>query len=119
MECFPLAKTRSRRRAPRQRRVRSCPHLAYVASLPCAVPWCRSCDITVHHLTHAEPKARGLKASDAATVPLCVEHHLGRTGVHHRGDERAWWESIGVDAIALAARLWAASVAAGRVRFNA
>jgi hypothetical protein len=101
-----IPKTISRRQGPRESgRVRCPAHLAFVAQQPCAVPGC-SRAVQVHHLTHAAPKARGLKSPDSATVPLCAEHHTGQTGVHHRGDERAWWLSIGVDPLALAERLW-------------
>ena len=91
-------------------RVRSAAHMAFVAEHPCIV--CGWPDVQVHHLTCGpEPKARGLKASDSYTVPLCPRHH---DALHQRGDERAFWHALGIDPIAAAERLWAASVASGR-----
>jgi len=61
-------------------RIRSKPHMAYVASLPCIV--CGWHEVQVHHLTCGrEAKARGLKASDSATLPLCAADH---TALHAR-----------------------------------
>lgn len=71
-----------------------------------------------HHLTHAQPKARGLKSGDQWVVPLCVGHHdpNNRASVHAAGNERRWWQSYMLDPLPIAEALWAASVAAGRVR---
>jgi hypothetical protein len=44
-------------------------------------------------------------------LPLCRAHH---NRLHGMGDEARWWRTQMVDPLALAARLWAASVAAGR-----
>jgi hypothetical protein len=89
-------------------RIRSKPHMAYVASLPCIV--CGWHEVQVHHLTCGrEAKARGLKASDSATLPTCAPCH---TALHARGDERAFWHALGIDPIAAAERLWAESQAA-------
>jgi hypothetical protein len=41
--------------------------------------------------------------SDEYTVPLCRGHHRE---VHRRGDEAAWWNDIGVDALVSARNLW-------------
>ena len=83
-------------------RPRSKKHLAFVGGLPCCYPGCGR-ESQVHHLTIAQPKARGLKAGDNWTVPLCVLHH---NALHSRGNERSWWEDIGIDPLALAASLW-------------
>lgn len=89
-------------------RIRSKPHMAYVASLPCIV--CGWHEVQVHHLTCGrEAKARGLKASDSATLPLCAADH---TALHARGDERVFWHALGIDPIAAADRLWLESQAA-------
>lgn len=106
-----------------------CPaHLRWVATIPCIVctggkvapEWCRTGDVVAqaHHLTHAQPKARGLKSGDQNVVPLCVTHHdPNHSGsVHANGAERAWWAMKGIDPLPIASALWAASVAAGRVR---
>ena len=41
--------------------------------------------------------------SDEFTVPLCRGHHRE---VHRYGDEAAWWNDAGVDAIGAARKLW-------------
>lgn len=109
-------------------RHRSPAHLRWVATIPCIVCAMGRCDpdteaggdvvSQVHHLTHAQPKARGLKAGDQWVVPLCRRHHDPNSfkSVHAHGNERDWWTVLHIDPIAAAEALWAASVAAGRVR---
>jgi hypothetical protein len=46
----------------------------------------------------------GRKVSDRFTVPICRLHHRE---LHRRGNERAWWESQGIDPVPVAAKLWA------------
>ena len=94
------------------KRHRSTKHMAFVATFPCCV--CGTKPVQVHHLTCGpEPKARGLKAGDNWTVPLCVAHHHD---LHMRGAERLWWECQSIDPMAVASRLWGLSVASGRVK---
>jgi len=45
----------------------------------------------------------GRKVSDKFSVPICRLHHRE---LHRRGDERAWWQSQGIDPLAIAASLW-------------
>lgn len=60
-------------------------HMGRVASLPCAV--CGHCaPSVVHHIREGQGMAQ--RASDWLTVPLCPEHHTGKTGIH--GDRSAW-----------------------------
>lgn len=102
-------------------RVRSRRHLDWVATLCCAVPGCPIAHrdtVVPHHLTCGpEPKARGLKASDIWTVPLCYRHHgPGVAGsLHERGDERAWWADKGLDPIVMASWLAFLSMRQGRL----
>jgi hypothetical protein len=56
-----------------------------------------------HHLTFMQPRALGRKVSDEFAVPLCRTHHRA---AHHRGDERAWWEQVGIDPVKVARELW-------------
>lgn len=106
-----------------------CPaHLRWVATIPCIAcsggrlpgpEWMDRGSVSqAHHLTFAQPRARGLKVGDQWVVPMCPRHHDPNCpgSLHHAGNERAWWASRGIDAIAIAETLWAASVAAGRVR---
>ena len=51
----------------------------------------------------------GRKVSDKFAVPICRLHHRE---LHRRGNERAWWQSQGIDPLALAATLWARTHAA-------
>lgn len=98
-------------------RPRSEKHRRWVASLPCCVPQCGRRNVQAHHLGCSPvPKARGLRPGDDWCVPVCVQHHdpNHQGSIHHDGGERAWWERKGLDPIAIAEKLWAASVAAGR-----
>lgn len=77
-------------------------HLRFVARQPCLACGRSPCD--AHHIKFAEQRAMGRKVSDRFTVPLCRLHHRE---LHRRGNERAWWQSHGVDPLTVAARLWA------------
>lgn len=116
MNVLAFPKTSSRNRAPKLRRVCAPAHLGYVAEQPCAVPGCLA-PANVHHprLPWTDACA-GRRASDSHSVPLCREHHQGRTGVHARGDEAAWWAMIGVDPERLSGGLWWDSLQAGRAK---
>lgn len=82
-------------------RVRDPGYLRYVASKPCLV--CHCPDVQAHHLTFAQPRARGLKVSDEFVVPVCVPCHIS---IHAHGDERAWWERLRIDPLAWAKKSW-------------
>ena len=45
----------------------------------------------------------GRKVSDKFTVPICRLHHRE---LHRRGNERAWWQSQGIEPLTVAATLW-------------
>jgi ERF superfamily len=83
------------------RRYRDRAHLKFVASLPCLR--CERQPSEPHHLRFAQPRALGRKVSDEYAVPLCRTHHRE---VHRHGDEAAWWASVGIDAVAVAHRMW-------------
>jgi hypothetical protein len=83
------------------RRYRDRAHLEFVASQPCLVCGRRPSD--AHHLRFAQPRALGRRVSDEFTVPLCRTHHRV---LHRRGDEVAWWESVKIDPVAIAQKLW-------------
>ena len=101
-----------------------CPaHLRYVASIGCIAcsggrlpgsEWMDRGPVSqAHHITYAQPRARGLKTSDAYTVPVCAIDHAR---IHEAGGERVWWQARGIDPLPIAERLWRASVEAGRVK---
>jgi hypothetical protein len=83
------------------RRYRNRAHLKFVASQPCLR--CERQPAEPHHLRFVQPRALGRKVSDEYAVPLCRTHHRE---VHRQGDEAAWWASAGIDALAVAHRLW-------------
>jgi hypothetical protein len=82
-------------------RLRDRRYLAHVAQQECLV--CRSHPVQAHHLTHVQPKARGLKAGDQWCVPLCFTHH---DELHRHGDEGRWWALQGIDPVEWAEREW-------------
>jgi hypothetical protein len=88
-------------------------HLRFVAAQPCLV--CGRTPSDPHHIKSAEQRAMGRKVSDRFTVPICRLHHRE---LHRRGNERAWWESQGIDPLAVAATLWARTHAAGSLAEN-
>jgi hypothetical protein len=77
-------------------------HLRFVAAQPCLVCGRTACD--PHHIKFAEQRAMGRRVSDRFTVPICRLHHRE---LHRRGNELAWWQSQGIDPLAIAAALWA------------
>jgi len=90
---------------PKDKRIRSKEHLAFVGRQPCLV--CGRRPAQAHHLRFAQQRAMALKVSDEFTVPLCSGHH---DALHRTGDERAWWARHGIlDPLKIAGRLWAAS----------
>ena len=76
-------------------------HLKFVSSQPCLV--CGRTPSDAHHVKFAEQRAMGRKVSDRFTVPICRLHHRE---LHRFGNERAWWESQGIDPLIVAATLW-------------
>jgi hypothetical protein len=77
-------------------------HLKFVAAQPCLV--CGRTPSDPHHIKFAEQRAMGRRVSDRFTVPICRLHHRE---LHRRGNERAWWQKHAIDALGIAARLWA------------
>jgi hypothetical protein len=77
-------------------------HLKFVAAQPCLI--CGRSPTDAHHIKFAQPSAMGRKVSDRFAVPVCRLHHRE---LHRRGDERAWWQSQGIDPLPIAAGLWA------------
>ena len=56
-----------------------------VASLPCAI--CGAYGVHVHHIRTGI--GMGRRASNFDTLPLCPEHHQGKSGIHGMG-RKAW-----------------------------
>jgi hypothetical protein len=76
-------------------------HLHHVAQQSCLI--CARKPSDPHHLGFMQPRGLGLKVSDEFAVPLCRMHHRQ---AHHAGDERAWWQTMGIDPIKVARKLW-------------
>jgi hypothetical protein len=106
-----VAKPKSRRRSgtvdksvlamPEPRRVRDRDHVRFVTQRPCII--CGRQPADAHHLSFAQSRALGRKASDEFTVPLCRGHHRE---VHRCGDEAAWWRNASIDPTTAARSLW-------------
>jgi hypothetical protein len=90
------------------RRYRNKAHLKFVASRPCLV--CERKPSDPHHLRFAQVRALGRKVSDEFTVPLCRTHHRE---LHRARNEAGWWAKLGIDAIAIARKLWNETRSAG------
>jgi hypothetical protein len=82
-------------------RLRDKDHRRYVSSQHCLV--CGRTPVEAHHLRFAQPRALSRKVSDEFTVPLCRIHHRE---LHRDGAEVAWWQSIKIDPLPVANRLW-------------
>jgi hypothetical protein len=50
--------------------------------------------------------------SDEFTVPLCRTHHRA---LHRSGSEYLWWESVGIDPLKVARKLWRQTQTKGRI----
>jgi ERF superfamily len=83
------------------RRYRDRAHLEFVSAQPCLLCGRRPSD--AHHLRYMQPRALGRRVSDEFAVPLCRTHHRA---LHRGGDEPGWWESVKLDPIVVARKLW-------------
>ncbi|MET4279196.1 MULTISPECIES: ERF family protein [unclassified Bradyrhizobium] len=86
---------------PKPVRERDRAHLKFVAQQPCSVCGRTPCD--AHHVKFAQASAMGRKVSDKYAVPVCRLHHRE---LHRQGNERSWWQRLGIDPLAFAASLW-------------
>jgi hypothetical protein len=83
------------------RRYRNREHLRFVIQQPCLV--CGRKPSDPHHLRFMQPRALGRKVSDEFAVPLCRGHHRA---LHRAGEEKTWWQSMGIDPVEVARNLW-------------
>jgi hypothetical protein len=91
----------SGRIAAKSIRLRDKDHRRFVSTHPCIV--CGRTPADAHHLRFAQPRALGRKVSDEFTVPLCRGHHRE---LHRHGAEITWWQSVNIDPLPIAYRLW-------------
>ena len=94
-------------------RLRDKDHRQYVSRQPCLV--CGRTPADAHHLRFAQPRALGRKVSDEFTVPVCRVHHRE---LHRHGDEASWWQSIKLDPLPIARRLWQRERLSGLTHIN-
>jgi hypothetical protein len=85
-------------------------HLAFIASLECAVWSCASTPVQVCHVrlrdaSRQKDEGTGLKPHDRYTLPLCWRHHQEQ----HRLTEPVFWEKAGIAPLDLCDALWDAS----------
>ena len=104
------------RRAKEAKDVRDPRHLAWIRTLPSVISGRYGCEAA--HISYADrrygkpERGKGTKAGDDFTLPLTPEEHQHGPDAQHRckaGGERDWWLRHGIDATALATRLWAVS----------
>jgi hypothetical protein len=82
-------------------RLRDKDHRKFVLRQPCLV--CGRVPSDPHHLTFTQPRALGRRVSDEFIVPVCRIHHRE---LHLSGDEVAWWQTLNIDPLPVALRLW-------------
>lgn len=65
-------------------------HIERVLSLRCAICEVLGMDQEGRTYAHHIREGQGMsqRADDELAVPLCLEHHVGKTGIH--GDRSAW-----------------------------
>ena len=95
--------------------IRSKAHLDFIRSLPCLLCTVQTYPTEAAHVNYSDHKAgkfnaRGIKAGDQWTVPLCSECHRGRNGQHSHGERKFWSDrGRGIDPLEVSALLWAIS----------
>lgn len=99
MQRSPMKRRAPRRRATQQERT----HMGTQADAGCIL--CRflgygDTPAEIHHLRHG--MGAGQRNSNLMTIPLCPEHHRGRTGYHGLG-RRAFEREYGVTELDLLA----------------
>jgi hypothetical protein len=90
------------------KRVKDGAYLDFIRQLPCIVTG--RFPVEAAHISFAEPRygklgrGKGSKESDCWTVPLCTEEHRRQSNMN----ERAYWDSVGIDPCVVAAFLFIA-----------
>lgn len=82
-------------------------YLKWLHELPCIVTGTRP--VEAAHVSYADPaygkreRGKSEKTDDRWAVPLCKSEHDRQ---HHMGDERAYWQSVGIDPLKVALALY-------------
>jgi hypothetical protein len=82
-------------------RLRDKDHRRFVMRQACLV--CGRTPSDPHHLRFTQPRALGRTVSDEFLVPICRLHHRE---LHRSGDEAVWWQTLNIDPVPVALRLW-------------
>lgn len=84
-------------------------HLKMLRTLPCCIPGCPHTANTVHHLKSTGERGGAMRSPDKYGLPICWSPHheeLERAGSKN---ELKWFADRGIEALELAAALWAVS----------
>lgn len=89
-------------------------HLKFVRSLPCLASGSEH-QVEAAHIRYADPDYEkpgtplARKPDDCWTVPLSADRHRTGKGAQHTMNERAFWQALGIDPLAVARRLYEVS----------
>lgn len=101
----------------RQPRKKDPAYLQFIRTLPCAVSHLGGCSgrVEAAHVRFSDAKAGktnpGMQAKPDDrpwSLPCCAGHHRDGPQAQHAAGERAWWEGVGIDPIAVCQALSAA-----------
>lgn len=96
-------------RDPRQH----CPaFLKFLRAQPCCISGCSRGPVEAAHIRIGLTGMQR-KPHDFLATPLCVHHHRVGPKSQHASNEGAWWAATGLNPFEIAARLYAAYLAAG------
>ncbi|MFN3247730.1 hypothetical protein [Roseibium album] len=99
-----------------QKRITDEAHLAFIRKLPSIISEespCEACHVRYADPDHRKRKTpKGRKPDDCWVVPMTPEEHR----CQHGGNEKNFWEHIGIDPLEIARRLYSVSgdIEAGR-----
>lgn len=89
-------------------------HLKFIRSLPCLASG-GTYRIEAAHVRYPDPRygkpgtPMARKPDDKWTVPLSAEMHREERQAQHKKNERQWWADLGIDPLAVAEKLHAAT----------
>ena len=85
---------------PKHKNIRDEAYLNTLRGEPCLV--CRR-GAEAHHLLYVGEHGTGMRPGDNWAVPLCRDCH---SELHRYGDEKTWWDLIGIDPVNWAKVNW-------------
>lgn len=84
-------------------------HLKLLRTLPCCIPGCPNTANTVHHLKTSGERGAALRSPDKYGLPICWNPHHEDVERAGSKNELKWFSDRGIEALELAAALWAVS----------